>query len=187
MFLHFCFKKIYFCLKYFCLKYIYILFFLKYFCFDRPQAESRQRRSWRRPIEGVFRTVFGVGRDGKRKEWQQQQQRLAAEVEDEHSRAMEQETPPAKKNAKRTRKGDSHETSRRTKWKRKALRKWWRRVLEKAGVGGSKKVKRDGLAEAKARLVEELRKRLEQHPEELRIRAKAVLHELDDGMLLRYG
>lgn len=56
--------------------------------------------------------------------------------------------------------------------------------MEKAGIRGTK-VKVDGLVNAKARLVEELRMRLEQHPDELRIRAKAVLHELDDGMLVR--
>ena len=107
---------------------------------------------------------------------------------------MEQDTLSTKKNARRARKdrnepmsqpeGDSRETSRRTKWKRKALRDWWRRVMEKAGIRGTK-VKVDGLVNAKARLVEELRMRLEQHPDELRIRAKAVLHELDDGMLVR--
>ena len=82
--------------------------------------------------------------------------------------------------------GDSHESSRRSKRKRRALRKWWRRFVEKAWVGRTKTVKRDGVADAKARLVEELRKRLEQHPEDLWVRAKAVLHELDDDMLLRY-
>lgn len=56
--------------------------------------------------------------------------------------------------------------------------------MEKAGIRGTK-VKVDGLVNAKARLVEELRMRLEQHPDELRTRAKAVLHELDDGMLVR--
>lgn len=150
--------------------------------------------------------MFG-GKDGNRKGHQQQQQRLAAAREEEENqqwRAHEEEALPPKKDAKRTSRkgrsepskdrdesashpeGDPQESSPSTKRKRRALRSWWRRFLAKAGISVTKKVKRDGVVDAKARLVEELRKRLEQHPEELLPRAKAVLHELDDTMLLRY-
>lgn len=151
--------------------------------------------------------MFG-DKDRKRKErQQQQQQRLAAVGEEEDNqqwRAKEEEAPPPKKDGERTRKdwteprkdrdelashseGDSQASLRSAKRKLRALRSWWRRFVAKAGIGGTKKVKRDGVVDAKARLVEELRKKLEQHPEELWARAKAVLHELDDNMLLRYS
>lgn len=151
--------------------------------------------------------MFG-DKDRKRKEQQrQQQQRLAAAGEEEDNqqwRAKEEQAPLPKKDTEKTRKdwnepnkdrdelpshpdGDSQESLRSAKRKLRALRSWWRRFVAKAGIWGTKKVKRDGVVDAKARLVEELRKRLEQHPEELWARAKAVLHELDDNMLLRYS
>lgn len=83
----------------------------------------------------------------------------------------------------------------RTKRKRRALQALWRRVTEKlgGGTGGGNWRKRgrkaggDGEAEQwKAVMLADLREKLEeQHGGTLWARAKAVRHELEDGLLLR--
>lgn len=82
-----------------------------------------------------------------------------------------------------------------TKRKRRALQALWRRVTEKLGGGGGggewkkrgRKAGVDGVAESwKAVMLADLREKLEeQHGHTLWARAKAVRHELEDGLLLR--
>ncbi|CAM9991410.1 unnamed protein product [Scytosiphon promiscuus] len=103
------------------------------------------------------------------------------------------------KHVEKPRKAGSKASARdedKTKRKRRALKALWRRVTEKLGGGSGggdwkkhgRKAGVDREAESwKAVMLADLREKLEeQHGHTLWARAKAVRHELEDGLLLRY-
>lgn len=79
----------------------------------------------------------------------------------------------------------SSTTTKKKKKKRRSLGALWKSVVAKVAGAMRKRKKLGGATETRMRLLEELRENVEKHPGDLWRRAKAVRHELDDGLLLR--